>query len=892
MLVLRGEAGIGKTSLLRYIAGQASDCRIAQIAGVESELEMPFAALQQLCGPMMHDRVRLPPPQLQALQVAFGIVEGPVPDRFVVGLAVLGLLAEAAAQLPLVCLVDDAQWLDEPSRQVLGFVGRRLQAEAVLLLCAVREPTDPRMLASLPDLTIHGLADDDARALLAAASSGHLDNQVRDRLVAETRGNPLVLLELASGMSKAELLGGFAVPPTATLAGGLQEHYLRRVRALPEPTQRLMVLAAADPTGDATLVWRAAESMGLRRDAVAPAAAAGLLEIGSAVRFSHPLVRSAAYAAGSADDRRAVHLGLAAATDAEGDPDRRVWHLAAAASGPDEDIAAALELSAGRAQARAGLAAAAVFLQRSVVLTAEPGRRAERALAAAHAHLHAGAYDVASGLLAEAQADAVDDLQRARVEQLRAEIARAANSGSEAPVLLLQSAKRLESLQPQLAQDTYLDAWSAALVAGRLGEPGGHLLEVSQAARSFAPASNSLQAGAILLDGLATLITDGLAAAAPSLRAAVDAFLGGQPSVDQWLHWGVLASNAALALWDFDSWETVSARHVELARSSDALAPLAGALNVNRAVAVWRGDFDMAVSMGVEEDAVKEVTGTRRASYGAVLLAAYRGAVPAALSLFAATAADASARGEGLGLQMVDRATAILHNGLGHYPEALTAAERAADGNLGPFTALALPELIEAAIRTGRADRAGEAMSRLTDFTDIAGADWAAGLAARCRALLSAGHDADQHYTDAVERLSRTRLQPEIARTRLLYGEWLRRERRRTDARDQLHAAHDAFATMGADGFAERARRELLATGEKVRKRQVDTLHELTPQEENIARLARAGRTNPEIGAELFISARTVEWHLRKVFGKLAITSRKELEEALPARGRYRAPAS
>ena len=541
VLVLRGEAGIGKTTLLEYLGEQASGCRVIKVTGAESELELPFAALHQLCAPVLGGLPSLPPPQAQALQVAFGSTAGPAPDRFVVGVAVLSLLAEATAERPLVCLVDDAQWLDEASRQVLGFVGRRLLAESVLLVFAVRTPADQGLLAGMPELALDGLIDEEAAALLAAAIPGHLDPQVRDRIVAETRGNPLALLELAR-RNRAELLGGFALPPAGHVPGQLQDLFIRRINELPAPTRQLMLLAAADPTGDATLLWRTATSLGLGPTAAAPAEDEQLLTIDARVRFRHPLVRSAAYAAGSDQDRRSAHLALAAAIDAETEPDRRVWHLAAAAAGPDEDVAAELERAALRAEARGGMPAAAAFLQRSVALTADPGQRAERALAAAHAQLHAGDFDAALGLLAQAQADATDDLQRARVDLLRGQVGRAANSGRDAPGQLLRAARRLEPLDIRLARDTYLDTWSAALVAGRLAPPEGSLLEVSRAAQSVPAASPDPQPGDLLLDGLATMITEGAAAAAPSLRRAVDAFLGDQVPADQWLDWGVLAA--------------------------------------------------------------------------------------------------------------------------------------------------------------------------------------------------------------------------------------------------------------------------------------------------------------------------------------------------------------
>ena len=891
-LVIRGEAGIGKTALMRYCARQASGCRLVQVDGVEFEMELPLAALYQLCTPMLSSLAALPEPQQHALRVAFGLAAGPTPDRFVVGLAVLSLLAENAAARPLVCLVDDAQWLDEASSQVLGFVGRRLLAEPVGLLFAVREAADERLFPGLPALTVEGLTGEDARALLTAAVPGHLDKRVCDRIVAETGGNPLGLLELARGMSEAERAGGFAGPPQASLPGHLQgrlqDHYLRRVRVLPGPVQQLMLLAAADPTGDATLLWRAAQTLGLGPDAAAAADEEQLLNIGSHVRFCHPLVRSAVYVAGSPEDRRAAHLTLAAATDAQNDPERRVWHLAAAATGPDEDVATALEQAAAKIQARAGVAASAAFLQRSVALTAEPGRRADRALAAALANLHAGAFDIALGLLAQAEGHAVDDLQRARVEQLRGQVEWASVSGREAPVLLLQAAKRLESLDAELARETYLYAWVASHLAGPLAGPGGLLPEVSRAAQAAPQPAGAPRPCDLLLDGLTTMIVRGRAAAEPTIRRAVSAFLGDQVSGDEWLQWGIFAQMAAMAVWDFDGWVALSTRHVELARALGALAPLSIALNGRGSVATHCGDFETATALAAEKDVVNEVTGIRLATTCDLLLAGYRGRPAEAVPLFTATTEDSTARGEGLAVQMANWSAAVLHNGLGRYAEALAVAEPATEQTYSPLsTQLVLPELIEAAVRTGRADLARQALDRLSAMTTMEGSDWAKGLEARSRAMVSEGQEAEQCYAEAVERLDRAPLRAERARAHLLYGEWLRRENRRLDARHQLHAAYRQFTVIGADAFAERARSELLAAGEKVRKREVDTYSQLTPQEEHIVRLARDGRTNPEIAAELFISTRTVEWHLRKVFGKLGITSRRDLHNAWPPRGQH-----
>jgi DNA-binding CsgD family transcriptional regulator len=888
-LVVRGEAGIGKTALLEYIVEAASDLRVVRAAGVESEMELAFAALHQLCSPILDRRGRLPAPQREALGVVFGLSEGAAPDGFLVGLAVLSLLSEVAEERPLVCVVDDAQWLDQASARTLAFVARRLRAEPVGLVFTTREPDGE--LRGLPELEVEGLRDGDARALLGSVGRVLLDEQVRDRLVAETRGNPLALLELPRGLTATQLAGGFGLLDPHALPGRIEESFLRQAETLPEETRLLLLVAAAEPVGDPLLVWRAAERLGIAVSA-ADAETEGLLAIGERVIFRHPLVRSAVYRSASPHARRAVHLALAEVTDQEVDPDRRAWHLAAAAPGPDEKVAVELERSAGRAQARGGLAATAAFLQRSVALTQDPARRADRALAAAQASLQAGASDEALGLLAAAESGALSALQRARVDLLRGRISSATNAGSEAPAELLKAAKRLEPMDVALARGTYLDAWGAALFAGPLAHAGGSLLEVSRAARAAPRPPHAPGPCDLLLDGLAALITEGRAAGAPQLRRAVLGFLREEVSAEQWFQWGVLASSAAAALWDFESWDAVSTRQIELARGAGALTLLSIALNGQGMIATWRGDFETAASLSAEDEALKEATGTRIAPYGAMLLAAYQGRTAEASTLTEATVRDAIARGEGLGIELAWWTTAVLDNGLGRYELALTAAEQASAETPEPFiSAWALPELIEAAVRSGKTRLAADALQRFAEATNAGDTDWAVGIEARSRALLSEGEVAEGLYLEAIDRLGRTRLRPELARAQLLYGEWLRRENRRVDARQELRGAYDMFASMGADGFADRARHELLATGEKVRKRSAETRDDLTPQEEQIARLARDGLSNPEIGTRLFISPRTVEWHLRKVFDKLGISSRKALHDTLPSRAREAAPA-
>jgi DNA-binding CsgD family transcriptional regulator len=883
-LVIRGEPGAGKSTLLRYTADQAAGFRVAEIAGVESEMELPYSALHQLCAPMLGQLAVIPEPQQVALRVAFGVASGNPPDRFLVGLATLGLLAQVAEEQPLVCLVDDAQWLDGTSVQVLGFVARRLLAESVAVVFAVRKPSDPSTLAGLPELMLAGLPDEHARALLESVVPGRLDERVRDRIVAETGGNPLALLELPRGMGSAELAGGFAVPAVGELRGQIEAHFARRIGGLPEATQRLMLLAAADPGGDATLVWRAAETLGIQMDAAEPAASEQLLDIDARVRFRHPLVRSAVYRSASTDERRVAHEALATATDPEIDPDRRVWHRAHAAAGPDEEVAGELERSSGRAQARGGLAAAAAFLERSARLTLDPRRRFERTIAAAEIHLQAGSLDDALGLLAGAESRRIDEFAQARVDLLRGRIASAASAGRQAPVQLVKAAYRLEPFDRALARATYLDAWGAALFAGDLADPGGGLFDVSRAARAAQETSNPAEPSELLLAGLTTLILEGRVAAAPMLVGAVRAFRERVVPVGHWLQWGVLVSSSAVSLWDFDSWDAVSSHQIEVARGAGALSLLSVALNGQAMIATWCGDFDAATALSSEDEALKQAAGIKIAPYGALLLTAYRGLAEDAAVLAATTIEDSAARGEGLGIRLAQWTTAILNNGLGRYDEALSAAEQASSESAGPFiSAWALVELIEAAARTGNARAASEAFSRLTRTTNVGGSDWAAGIEARSRALLGVHDAAEQLYLDAIERLGLTRLRPELARAHLLYGEWLRREGRGVDARQQLRVASDMFTAMGADGFTARARLELLSVGARVPKARPDVRLELTPQEEHIARLARDGRSNPEIGAELYLSARTVEWHLRKVFTKLGISSRKGLRDALPA---------
>jgi DNA-binding CsgD family transcriptional regulator len=876
VLVIRGEAGIGKTALIRYAARHASGFRVAQVTGVEAEMELPFAGIHQLCAPVLDQLDTLPQPQRDALNVALGLASGEVPDRFLVGLAVLGLLSAAGEERPLLCVVEDAQWLDDASALILGFIARRLLAESVAIVVTVREPNARHDFDGLPELVLRGLAEEDAHTLLMSAVQGRLDDRVRERIVAETRGNPLALLDLPRSMNAAELAGGFELLAAADLPRHLEDHYRQRAGELPEATQRLLLLAAAEPIGDATLVWRAAHGLGIERSSLAPAEDAQLVEVGARVRFRHPLVRSAVYRAAIVSERRAAHRALAEATDSDTDPDRRAWHRAHAAVGVDEEVAAELERSADRARARGGAAAAAAFLAYAAELTPDSAERGKRALAAAQAKFDAGASDAALELLASAELSPLDELQRARLERLRAEIAFERTRGSDAPAMLLHAARRLDSLDAALARETHLEAMAAAMFAGRLGGKPG-IREAAEAALTAPAAPQPPRAIDLLLDGLATRYTDGYAAGLPLLRTALGAFrdLEGLTAAD--VRWLWLACRLAQDLWDEELWHDLATRGVRVAREAGVLTLLPGMANFLAAFNVHSGAIANATGLIDEVDAITEATGIPPLHYAVLMLAAWRGDQSRMDAISDETIPGAMARGEGLSVGLLAWMTALLHNGHGRGAEALTAARQACEHEDVIAYGWALVELIEAGVRVGRHDEAATALDRLSERTRASGTEWALGIEAGSRALLSEGQDAEPLYHEAVERLARSRGMVHLARARLLYGEWLRRENRRVDAREQLRAAHDLFSGIGAQGFAERARHELLATGETVRKRADDAPEVLTPQEAHIARLARDGLSNPEIGAQLFISPRTVQYHLRKVFLKLDITSRNQL---------------
>ena len=879
VLVVRGEPGVGKSVLLDYVAEQARGCQLARAAGVEYEAELTLAGLQQLLGASVLQRSEhLPAPQRDALRVALGMQQGPAPDRFLVGLATLGVLCDMSENGTLVCLIDDAQWLDRASIQVLAFIGRRLAAEKFALVFAVREPNAVQELDGLPELVVNGLGDHDARRLLAWAAPGHLDEQVRDRIVAETRGNPLALLELPRSLTPAQMAGGFGLPDARTLSGRVQQSFLRRIESLPEEARELLFVAAAEPVGDVTLLLRALDTLGIAADSAISAENAGLIELGPRVRFPHPFVRSAAYRAATPEVRRRGHAALAEATDPESDPDRRAWHRAHATPVPDEAVAVELDRCALRAQARAGPEAAAAFLERAVELTPSIERRGERAISAAQAKFDAGAPAAAEGLLAIAAVCPLDELDCARVDRLKAHIAFARTRGGDTPVLLSAAAQRLEKLDPQLARQTHLEALWAAVRSGRFAKAQG-VVDAAEAA--IAPIrGRSSRAIDLMLDGLTSRMGRGYTAALPVVARALDAFQH-EGFRRENITWCWLACQLAMDLWNDGACANIADGLSVVARERGALTVLPFALNYSAAHQLFAGRFDVAEQLVDEADRITAATGNVPIADFSVLLAAWRGDRDKTYQLRAAIIPDATSRGEGFAVEAAEWAAATLHIGKGEYADAVTAAQRAYDPDGLGFNVWLLPEIIEAAARSGDRAIAGAAFEQLAERSSLSNTEWARGIEARSRALLTDGQDAEDLYREAIEQLGRSRVVVHHARAQLIYGEWLRREHRRVDARGQLKAAYAAFDAMGANAFAERAQRELLATGETVRKRTADTNDALTPQEAQIARLAYEGLTNPEIGQQLFLSHRTVEWHLRKVFTKLSIGSRRELTNAL-----------
>ncbi len=874
-MVISGEPGIGKSTLLEYAVDSAAGFHVLRAVGNEAERELPFAAAQQLCVPSLATLQELPAPHRDALGVAFGHFAGPPPDGLFVGLALLGLLSQLASKDPVLCVIDDAQWLDRESAQAFAIAARRLETEQIAVLFGAR--TVPKHLSGLPRLPVFGLGQSEAHALLRSVLPAPFDEHVLERILAEARGNPLALLELPRGLTPAELAGGFALPTTVPLAGRIEASFQRRIAKLSTSTRRLLLVAAAEPTGDPALVWRAAQYLGVDDASGAEVESDGLLEMSPQVIFRHPLVRSAVYEAATVDERRDAHRVLAQATDAAFDPDRRAWHLAQAAWHPDDEVANDLEASADRAQGRGGVAAAAAFLERAAELTVDPQHRIARMLAAAEAKRQAGAVEAALDLASSAERRSLDDHQRAQLEVLRARISFTSDRGRDAPRLLLAAAQHLEIHDPKRAREIYLDAITAALFAGKLAN-AGHARDVAKAVLAAPKPPGPPAVADLLLRSLALLVAEGPGVGTPVAKRALQAFRGDGVSTEERLRWSWLAGRTAAFVWDYETWDELTSRQVAAARAAGALSVLPLTLSTTAGVQLFAGRLSEAESLFEQAEEVADATDTRTARYAAVLVAAFRGREQEARALVDAAAMDFAARGEGMGVTLTKCADAALYNGFGRYDEAYIAAEDALEDPYELwFWPWATVELIEAASRTGRAAAASAAFERLTESTTPSGTAWAAAIEDRCRALLCEGALAEKSYRNAIDLLLPTALRLDLARTHLLFGEWLRRENRPADARQELRVAHELFTDFGSESYAERARVELRATGERARKQPPDSGERLTPQEARVAQLVAQGGTNVEIAAQMFISPSTVEYHLHKVFRKLRMRSRTQL---------------
>ncbi|MDA8368260.1 MAG: AAA family ATPase [Nocardiopsaceae bacterium] len=854
VLVLRGEPGIGKSALLDHVDHAASEkFQIIRASGAEFEGELPFAALHQLCVPVLAHLDALSAPYRDSLLAAFGLADG-TPDLFRVGLAALELLATAAAERPLLCIVDDAHWIDAASARALTFLARRIAAEPIAMLFAAREQDAARGLEELPGLAVGGLSDAHARALLAEEKTVTLDERVRDRILAEARGNPLALIELPKA-------GGFALPAPSPVASRIERSFQARLAALPPSARLLLILASADPTGDPGLLWTAAQRSGIDVPAASTAAeASGLVRFDTRARFCHPLARSAVYRAAEPEHRHATHRALADAIDPDAAPDRRAWHRAQATTGPDERVAADLESSASRAQARGGVAAAAAFLERAAALSLDSGKRTERALAAARATLDAGETDAAKDLLASIDIETLDDVQHASVDLLRGQIAlvSGADGAASGPDLILRAARQLAASDPERSRDCFVTALEMGLVVSRAA---GVMDRVLDAARSAPPAS-----GPDLLDALVLLKTEGHHAGVPALRRVLTGDDAG------WTRVPALATMVAGELWDVNLHAAIVEWLVRTGRSSGSPITIRLGLSQVAVSAVLTGDFGRAMAAIAEEEAIADALGDVPQLYPRVHLAAMRGRRQEALDLFA----EVTSRGTGQLAANSSWSAAMLYNGLAEYPAALDAATRAVAGGDLFIAGIGLPELVEAAVRCGETAVAESALESLVERTEPAGTSYALGVVAGARALVS---DVEDDYREALEHLTGSTLAPDLARVHLRYGEWLRRAGRRRDAREHLRTAHGQLSEIGMEAFARRAADELRATGEVVRARSEHSYDRLTMQEMHIARQVAAGATSKEVAVRLFLSPRTIDAHLRSIFRKLGITSRRQLRD-------------
>lgn len=878
-LVLAGPPGIGKTRLLDHAADTAKDLLVLRTSGLESELPLGFAALHRLLRPFLDRRERLPEPQKVALGAAFGLLTGPAPDRFLVGLATLSLFTDLAADGPLICLVDDAQWLDRESREALTFVARRLHAEGVGMLFAVRESAaGNEVFEGLPVYPVTGLPESAGRELLAGAARGPLNEGVARRLTEQTDGNPLALTTLVSVLTTEQLSGQAALPEPLPIGARLATCFLARIRALPKPTQDLLLLASISPLRDEALLWRAAALLGLSAEDADPAIEAGVL--GDGLAFSHPLIRSAVHSAAHPGALRRAHQAISAAVDPDHDPDLRAWHLAAATAGADEAVARDLENSAERARARGGYAAEALLLARAAELTPSPPRRDERRLAAAQVYLMCGDPQSAQRVLLESKSVSGVPAMRGRARRLEAAIETYFCRFEEQPALLLAAAAELDPADGDLAWLMLSQALSSAMLS-RGDTMGTTVAELADATlhglerRSSVPSVHDL-----FVVAFATRISAGHSAAIPLWRTALRAVREAELAEDG-MPLAVFAHFASDDLWDEGVRRAVFARLQTFDRDNGALVGLRVVLECQATDALRAGRPDECAACLTESQELLTVIGLPEEQYMQRLeLLVWSGAEAEARAL-ASSVDSADFPSRAILAAQAARHLIVLELSLGNYRAALDRARPLYADEVPGHSNLMLADMVEAGVRAQELEPARLAFARLETQARASGTPWALGSLARARALLSDDDAAAASYEEAIDQLGQTTITMDLARTHLLYGEWLRRRKQRLEARIQLRIAYDIFCSARAALFAERARAELAATGERVLRRRPTPDPQLTPQESQIATLAAEGATNTEIAARLYISTSTVEYHLTKVFRKLTVTSRRQLRSTL-----------
>ena len=885
VLMMTGEPGIGKTRLLEYAAAAAADLTVIWLTGVESETQLGFGALHRLLRPFLDRVPGLPAPQRDALCAAFGLSGSEPPDRYLIGLATLTMLSGVAADQPLLCLVDDVHWLDRESAEALAFTAGRLHADSLAFIFSARpEAAGKAAFAALPVHRLGGMEPLDARALIALGVEGFLDPIVADRLIAGTGGNPLALIELTVQLSPEQLAGVAPLPDRLPVSRTMDAHFRSAIGALPADTRTLLLLMAAAPADDSPLIWRAAGSLGLSARAADAAVERGIVTRGPRPAFRHPLIRSAVYADADPGQRRQVHAALAAACDCVGDAERSAWHRAEAAAGTDDRVAAELEAAAELARARGGYSGQALFLSRAAELTSVPERRAERLLAAADAHLISGDPAAAETLLDMAAAHLNDPVPRARALRTRAVVEMFHVRVANVPAMLMDAVAELGDQDRGMTWELLFEAMHAALMAQDRAS-GTTLSDVAKAtAAAWHDPDAPDWSADLIMEGLARRVAEGHEKAAPVLRRALARLRGAVELKESGIPLAVLVSLATDELWDIESRRELADRLGAADRGQGALYALGMTLLVAAQAEIVAGRFAEADACYAQADDFFAATGfPADGVVNRAYLLAWSGREDELRVALAGIENLADSFGHGLMLEMGLHALAILDLGAGRYQSALDHALSIFRHDPPGVGNLVLPLIVEAGVRVGQHEAASAALARMAERAHAAGTPWGLGLLARCQALMSADENAEARYRDSVELLSQVPVALDLAHTRLLFGEWLRRRKRRREARWHLRAAHQLFGSCGAAAFAERARAELLATGEQVRKRTVPAPSDLTPQERQVAILAAGGSTNAEIASRLFVTVSTVEFHLNKVFRKLGISSRRQIESRLGA---------